>query len=35
MVQAWQGQVHIRALFIFVKGDAFILGLIRIRIAYT
>lgn len=35
MVQAWQGMVHIRAVFIFAKGNGFILGIIRIRIAYT
>ena len=35
MVQVREGEVNIRALFIFVKGNGLILGLIRIRIAYT
>lgn len=35
MVQSREGKVNIRALFIFVRGDGLILGLTRIRIAYT
>ena len=35
MVQAREGKVNISAVFIFAKGNGLILGLTRIRIAYT
>ncbi len=35
MVQAREGRVNIRAVFIFARGNELMLGMIRIRIAYN
>ena len=35
MVQAGKRVVNIRAVFIFAKGNGFILGMTKIRLAYT